>query len=229
MKAYKGFDKDLKCRDFQYEIGKEYEEETASLCNSGFHACEYPLDCFDYYAPAESRFCEVEIEDNGERSSSDTKVCGKKIKVGAEIGIAGIIKAAFSYVKEHCTNSEAGKDKCCLTGGYGSALTGGYGSALSGGDRSALTGGYRSALTGGDRSALTGGYRSALTGGYRSVVYGGEGAKVRAGKGSVLALQYWKDGEFVGIKFKEVDGVKVKAGTWYRLDKAGRFIKAKDE
>ena len=205
MKAYKGFDKDLKCRDFQYEIGKEYEEETASLCNSGFHACEYPLDCFGYYDPANSRFCEVEIEDNGERNGSDTKVCGKKIKVGAEICIAGIIKAAFSYVKEHCTNAEVGKDKCCLTGGDWSALTGG------------------------NSSALTGGHSSALTGGDWSVVYGGENAKVRAGKGSVLVLQYWKNGEFVGIKFKEVDGVKVKADTWYKLDEAGRFIEAKDE
>ena len=229
MKAYKGFDKDLKCRDFQYEIGKEYEEDTASLCNSGFHACEYPLDCFGYYSPAGSRFCEVEIEDNGERNSDDSKVCGKKIKVGAEIGIAGIIKAAFSYVKEHCTNTKVGKDKCCLTGGDGSALTGGDRSALTGGYGSALTGGYRSALTGGYGSALTGGYRSALTGGDWSVVYGGENAKVRAGKGSVLALQYWKKGAFVGIKCKEVDGVKVKADTWYKLDKAGRFIEAKDE
>lgn len=93
------------------------------------------------------------------------------------------------FQKEHCTNSEAGKDKCCLTGGD----------------------------------------RSALTGGNRSVVYGGENAKVRAGKGSVLALQYWKDGEFIGIKCKEVDGVKVKADTWYRLDKTGRFIEVKDE
>lgn len=184
MKAYKGFDKDLECRDFQYEIGKEYEEETASLCNSGFHACEYPLDCFGYYPPADSRFCEVEIEDNGERNDDDTKVCGKKIKVCAEIGIAGIIKAAFSYVKEHCTNAEVGKNKCCLTGGDWSALTGGD----------------------------------------WSVVYGGENAKVRAGKGSVLALQYWKNGEFSGIKCKEVDGVKVKADTWYKLDKAGWFI-----
>ena len=236
MKAYKGFDNGLKCRDFQYEIGKEYEEKTASLCNSGFHACEYPLDCFNYYPPTDSRFCEVELEDNGERSY-DTKICGRKIKVGAEIGIAGIIKAAFSYVKEHCTNSEVGKDKCCLTGGdwsaltggNWSALTGGYRSALTGGNWSALTGGDWSALTGGDGSALTGGDRSALTGGDKSVVYGGEGAKVRAGTGSVLALQYWKNGEFAEIKFKKVDGVKVKANTWYKLNKAGRFIEVMDE
>ena len=227
MKAYKGFDKDLKCRGFQYEIGKEYEEKEAKLCEKGFHACEYPLDCFDYYSPATSRFCEVEIEDTGERNKKDTKVCGKKIKIGAELDIRGIIRAAFEYTKEQCTNSEQGGDWSALTGGDRSALTGGDWSALTGGSWSALIGGNWSALTGGDSSALVGGYRSTLTGGSRSVVYGGEGAKVRAGKGSVLALQYWRDGKFSGIKFKEVDGEKIKADTWYKLDKAGRFIKAK--
>lgn len=86
-----------------------------------------------------------------------------------------------------------------------------------GADKTSLTGGHRSALTGGDWSALTGGHRS--------VVYGGEGAKVRAGKGSVLALQYWRNGEFVGIKFKEVDGVKIKEDTYYTL-KNGRFTES---
>lgn len=195
MKAYKGFDKDLKCRGFQYEVGGEYHEDSAELCSKGFHACEYPLDCFGYYPPAESRYCEVEIDDNGQRNDDDTKVCGKNIKIGAEIGINGIVKAATEYVKAHCTNEEMGADKA--------------------------------ALTGGDQSALTGGYRSALTGGYASVVYGGDGAKVRGGMHAVLALQYWVDGELVGVKVKVVDGDKIKPDTWYRLDKAGRFIVAK--
>ena len=213
MKAFKGFDKDLKCRDFQYEIGKEYEEKTARLCNSGFHACEHPLDVLGYYPPIDgNRFCEVEIEDNGERQTDDTKVCGTKIKIGAEIGIKGLIQATFKYVKERCITDKQGADYTALTGG----------------NRSALTGGDRSALTGGHSSALTGGNSSALTGGYRSVVYGGEGAKVRAGKGSVLALQYWKNGEFIGVKFKEVDGVKIKENQYYKLDKNGRFIKAEE-
>ena len=276
MKAYKGFDKNLQCRGYQYEIGETFEEDDASLCNKGFHACEYTLDCFGYYAPASSRYCEVEIEDNGERNGEDTKVCGKKIRIGAEIGIKELIRAAFAYVKAHCTNTEQGQDRCCLTGGYSSALnggdwsaltggdssaltggdssaltggnrsalTGGYSSALTGGNGSALTGGNRSALTGGNRSALTGGNRSALTGGngsaltggddsaltggYRSVVYGGENAKVRAGIGSVLALQYWVNCKFIGVKCKVVDGKKIKANTWYRLDKAGRFIEARE-
>nr|DAF67542.1 MAG TPA: hypothetical protein [Caudoviricetes sp.] len=220
MKAYKGFNKNLQCRGYRYEIGKTFEEDDASLCSKGFHACEYPLDCFNYYAPADSRYCEVEIEDNGERNSEDTKVCGKKIRIGAEVGIKELIRAASAYVKAHCTNTKQGQDRCCLTGGDKSALTGGYGSALTGGDWSALTGG--------NWSALTGGYGSALTGGNWSVVYGGENAKVRAGIGYVLALQYWADYKFIGVKCKAVDGKKIKANTWYRLDKAGRFIEARE-
>ena len=291
MKAYKGFDKNLQCRGYQYEIGGEYHEDSAELCSKGLHACEYPLDCFGYYPPAESRYCEVEIDDNGQRNDDDTKVCGANIKIGAEIGIKELIKAAVEYTRSHCTNEEMGADKSALTGGYQSALTGGdesaltggnrsaltggywsaltggyrsaltggYGSALTGGDESALTGGYRSALTGGnwsaltggdesaltggnrsaltggnwsaltggEQSALTGGYGSALTGGDWSVVYGGDGAKVRGGMHAVLALQYWVDYKLVGVKVKVVDGDKIKPDTWYRLDKAGRFIVAK--
>ena len=236
MKAYKGFDKNLQCLGYRYEIGRTFEEDDASPCRKGFHACEYPLDCFSYYAPGESRYCEVEIEDNGERNSEDTKVCGKKIRIGAEVGIKELIRAASAYVKAHCTNTEQGQDRCCLTGGNKSALTGGdrsaltggNSSALTGGDWSALNGGDRSALTGGDKSALNGGDSSALTGGDWSVVYGGENAKVRAGIGSVLALQYWVNCKFIGVNCEAVDGKKIKANTWYRLDKAGRFIEAEE-
>ena len=187
-KAYKGFDKDLKCRCFQYEVGKEFEEPQASLCNRGFHACLHPLDVFGYYPPTENnRYCVVEIDDNGERENRDTKVCGTKIKIGAEIGIKGLIGATFEYVKERCTSSKQGENN----------------------------------------TALTGGDSSALTGGEFSVVYGGEDAKVRAKKGSVLALQYWVDGEFKGIKFKEVDGVKIKEDTYYTLVN-GKFKEVKE-
>ena len=105
MKAYKGFDKDLKCRDFQFEVGKEYTEDKASLCDCGFHACEYPLDCLGYYQPSHSRYCEVEIDDNGERQNDDTKVCGTRIKIGAEIGVPGLVKAAIEYVTERAKPS----------------------------------------------------------------------------------------------------------------------------
>lgn len=138
MKAYKGFDKDLKCRGFQYEIDKEYETDNAKMCESGFHACEHPLDCFSYYSPAESRFCEVEIEDNGERESNDTKVCGTKIKIGAEIGVKGLINAAFEYTKQRCTNSEMGGDWSALTGGGWSVVYGGEDAKVRAGKGSVL-------------------------------------------------------------------------------------------
>ena len=96
MKAYKGFDKNLRCdptgkKPFQYEIGKTYEEPEADFCNSGFHACENPLDVFSYYPPSDSRYCEVELDDVSDKKSDDSKVCGKKIKIGAEIGLNGLI------------------------------------------------------------------------------------------------------------------------------------------
>ena len=105
MKACKGFDKDLKCRGFQYESGKEYEEEKAKLCERGAHACENPLDTFRYYRPGESRYCEVELEDNGDRSGIDTKVCGKRIRIGAEIGVKGVIQAGVRFVFDKCESA----------------------------------------------------------------------------------------------------------------------------
>ena len=218
MKSYKGFDKDLKCRGFQYEIGKEYEEAEAIQCQKGFHACEHPLDVLGYYPPVEgSRYCEVEQSGDISKGDDDTKVASTKIKIGAEIGLKGLIHAAFEYTKQRCTNNVVGADSSALTGGNWSALTGGYNSALTGGNWSALTGGNWSALTGGDWSALTGGYSSALTGGDWSVLYGGENAKMRAKKGSVLAFQVWEDYKMVGIRFAEVDGKKIKEDTWYQL------------
>ena len=105
MKAYKGFDKDLKCRGFQYEVGKEYEEGSAKLCKKGFHACENPLDTFCYYGPTDSRYCEVDVDDNGERNSGDSKVCGKHIKIGAEIGLKGVINAGVRFVFDKCESA----------------------------------------------------------------------------------------------------------------------------
>ena len=164
MKCFKGFDKDLKCRDFQYEIGKEYTEETADICNCGFHACEFPMDVFGYYPPSDSRYCEVELEENGQKSSDDSKRVGKKISVKAEIGIAGIIKAGVEYIKEQVNWED---DKATNTG-YQSAATntGDRSAATNTGYQSAATNtGYQSAATNtGDRSAATNtGYQSAAT------------------------------------------------------------------
>lgn len=112
IKAYKAFDKDLSCRGFKYEVGKEYEETGyIKACKKGFHACPYPLDVFGYYAPAGARFCEVEQSGKIDDSESN-KVCSSKIRIGAELDIRGLVKAAVSYVKERCTNecnAEPGK------------------------------------------------------------------------------------------------------------------------
>lgn len=210
MKAYKGFNKDMTCRDFQYEEGKTYEMESAELCDHGFHACEHPLDCFGYYPPADAVYHEVELDGVGVtyKEIDDTKRVGTKITVKGELNIRGIIDATFEYVKSQCTNSKSGDNYSALTGGEGSALTGGY----------------MSALTGGNMSALTGGYRSALTGGDRSVVYGGIGSKVRGGLHSVLAIAYRDEHQKMRIAFAEVDGEKIKADTWYRLDDNHEFV-----
>lgn len=126
MKACKGFDKNLRCRGFQYEVGGEYTEETAELCDRGPHACENPLDTLRYYRPGDSRYCEVEIEDNGQRSSYDSEVCGKHIKIGAEIGLKGVINAGVRFVFDKCesaTEERASglRGTAVVTGAYGDA------------------------------------------------------------------------------------------------------------
>ena len=196
MKAYKGFNKDMTCRGFQYEEGKEYTTDNAELCKSGFHACENPLDCFRYYPPATSEYHEVEIDDiTDERSSDDTKICGGKIKIGAKLSIAKLCELHFEFVKSHTTNSEkggnysslSGGDRSSLSGGNCSSLSGGEYSSLSGGDRSSLSGGYGSSLSGGYGSSLSGGEYSSLSGGYGSSLSGGDYSSLSGGYGSSLS------------------------------------------
>ena len=104
MKAYKGFNKDLQCRGFQYEPGKSYEEKEAQLCDRGFHACEKPLDVFGYYPPGEgSRYCEVELINPTDQKDCDSKRVASKIAIGAEIGVPGLAKAHIEYVNAHTT------------------------------------------------------------------------------------------------------------------------------
>ena len=144
MIVYKGTDKGMKCRGFQFDIGKEYVEEEAKLCNKDFHGCEYPLDVFAHYAPADSRFFVADLDGvTDERESCDTKRAGTKIKLRAEIGIAGIVKAAVEYIKER---AESGDNQ---TGNRSAATnTGNRSAATNTGDCSAATNtGNRSAAT----------------------------------------------------------------------------------
>ena len=114
MKAYKGFNKDMTCRGFQFEEGKTYEEDRAELCKAGFHACENPMNCMGYYNPAESVYHEVELEDVSPERNGDTKICGKKIKIGARLSIPKFVELSIQYMKEHC--SDGGKKKASNTG-----------------------------------------------------------------------------------------------------------------
>ena len=167
IKAYKAFDKDLSCRGFKYKVGKEYEETgDIKACEKGFHACPYPLDVFGYYAPAGSRFCEVEQSGKIDDSESD-KVCSSKIRIGAELDIRGLVKAAVSYVKERCTNEcNAKPGKPATAGNYGAATAGNSGAATAG-DSGAATAGNYGAATAGDSGAATAGNRGAATAGDR--------------------------------------------------------------
>ena len=168
----------MTCRGFQYEVGKTYETDEADLCNSGFHACKNPLDCFKYYSPAKSKYCAVEIEDNGQRHTDDSKVVGKKIKIVAELSVAQICKIHFDYVKKRCIptrSTVAGDRESASAGEYGIASAGKCGSASAGeyGIASAGYGGSASAGKCGSASAGKCGSASAGEYGSASAGYGG--------------------------------------------------------
>ena len=203
IKAYKAFDKDLSCRGFKYKVGKEYEETgDIKACEKGFHACPYPLDVFGYYAPAGSRFCEVEQSGKIDDSESD-KVCSSKIRIGAELDIRGLVKAAVSYVEERCTNeynAEPGKP----------AMTG-YRGVATAGDRGVAMAGYRGAATARGKAS---------TGSDGLSVARGKNVQVKGGIGAILVIAEERDDTYDIVDWKAVvvDGEVVKADTWYRLE-----------
>ena len=162
--SIKGFDKDLRCRGYQFEIGETYSHEGAvTVCESGFHAVEYGIDAFSYYAPADSRYCVVEQYGDMERHSGDTKIASASITIKAEIKIPQLVQQSIDWITSHLTSTKIESNT-----GYRSAATntGNQSAATNTGDQSAATNtGYRSAATNtGYRSAATNtGYRSAAT------------------------------------------------------------------
>ena len=204
IKSYKGFDKDLKCRGFQFEVGGEYEEETAEACRTGFHACESPLEVFSYYAPGEqSRYCVVEQSGEISRHSDDSKVASSKIKIGAEIGIPGLVKAQFEYIKERTELS----GKHHSTGSRSANSATGYGSA--------------NVSTGVECSNDGSGERNIC------VAWGKE-SKCKGAVGCFLVLSEWGDWDgdkypFSSAQMVLVDGKTIKADTWYTL-KDGQIV-----
>ena len=207
MRAFKGFNKYLTCRGYQYEEGKEFHTERAECCDTGFHACEYPLDCFGYYDPAHSVFHEVELSGEMDKSGDNTKVCATDIKIGARLSIAGLVKMAIDFTMSK-VNKEAGSDE---RHGFASA-TGNCGA-------SSATG-YKGASSASDPTGV-------------AVAWGHE-ARAKGCKGSHLILSDWKyvgarysDGDYMdpydkesweltGAKMVVVDGENIKEDTYYR-------------
>ena len=238
MKAYKGFDKDLKCRGFQYEVGKEYEEANAALCKKGFHACENPLDTFRYYRPTDSRYCEVDVDDNGERNSTDSKVCGKHIKISAEIGLKGVINAGVRFVFDKCEsateeNASGWSGNAAASGERGNAAaSGNLGNAAASGwsGNAAASGNLGNAAASGERgnAAASGDSGTAVVTGFagRATALGeqclavawGEDSLARGTVGNwIVVSERDDDGNIIDVKIAKVDGDTVKADTWYKL------------
>ena len=234
MKGYKGFDKDWKCRDKQYEVGKTYEEAEARLCNKGLHFCENPFDVFNYYSPSnQSRYAVVEAENVTDEKDSDTKRVAKKLTIKTELNLIGIVKAGMEYIKEHI-NVEKIKEKAFDEST--AATSGNESTAATSGDRStAATSGYEStaATSGNESTAATSGDRStAATSGDRStaIVEGedsvaialGARSKAKGALGCWLILAEWEendDGMYrKDVKCFKVDGEIIKADMFYMLE-----------
>ena len=165
---------------FQYEEGREYEEDNAEACECGFHACEMPLDVFSYYPPGTSVYHEVEQSGKISRKEDDSKVASTKIKIGARLDIAGLVKAQIEYVKKRTNNEHT--DSGAATAGYSGAATAGY--------RGAATAGYRGAATAGDCGAATAGYRGAATAGDSGAATAGDCGAATAGYSGAATAGY---------------------------------------
>ena len=204
IKSYKGFDKNLKCRDFQYEIGKEYEmDEEIKMCNRGFHACESPFEVFDHYSMIGSRFCEVEQDGNISKEDRGTKICSSKIKIKAELKLADMINLGVEWLKE-ITSPEKIKTSMKDNSSGNNAQIG-----SSGDDAKIGSSGYNAQID--------------STGEGCVIMCAGINSVAKASKGSWITLSEWSYSDKkqryipVCVKTEFVDGEKIKADTYYKL------------
>ena len=215
MKAYKGFKNDMTCRGFQYEEGKEYHEERALCCDTGFHACEYPLDCFKYYEPADSVYHEVEQTGDVDKSEGDSKVASTEIKIGAKIGIPGLVQAAIESTSKRCEKKAENHN----TGDCGaSSNTGDWGASSNTGYRGASsnTGNCGASFSTGEESTSYAGCVNSVAAAL------GLNAKAKGVKGAYIICAEFEtdnDGNYriKGIQLHQVDGEKIKEETYYQL------------
>ena len=252
--AYKGFNKDLTGRCFQYEIGKEYEEKEVSVCERGFHACENPFDVLDFYGDVlDNRFCKV--EQSGTIKKDDKKQASSKIKVVAEIGFTGLFKAGIEWIEEvtnptHIIEETRGKNDKDKIGSSGISAqigsSGNYAQIGSSGNYAQIgssgisaqigsSGDYAKIRSSGDYAKIgsSGDYAKIDSTGEDSVICcAGNNSIVKAKKGSWVTLSEWKYSKEkernvpVCVKTEFVDGERIKTDTWYKLEN-GEFVEVK--
>ncbi|EKC4931567.1 hypothetical protein OP154_001242 [Salmonella enterica] len=210
--TFKGFNKDLTCRDFQFAIGETFHHDgKVEACGSGFHACECPFDVFSYYPPAESRYAEtisfgvIDREEEG-----DTKIASASITIKAELTLPQFIQRGIEWIWSKIDKS---LEQQIMTGNRSAATnTGNWSAATNTGNRSAAT-------NTGDQSA-------AEVSGSQSVAasLGIEG-KARASEGGAIVLCYRdKNGELIHIRASKVGENGIMPNTWYQLNEDGEFV-----
>jgi hypothetical protein len=223
IKGYKGFDKDMKCRDFQFEDGKVYETDKAVICQEGFHFCTDPFDVLNYYPVTESTFAEVESVGDIDQHSEDSKISTTKIKITAKLSLGVFINAAVSFLLNNTKKEKP------ASGDYSKlAASGDYSKLAASGDSSKLAAsGHSSQLAAsGDSSKLD------ITGADSVGAAIGVDNTIKAEKGNWITLAEWlwdeKKNRWVPVCVKsvQVDGKKIKANVFYKLQK-GKFVEVK--
>ncbi|EAZ1104605.1 hypothetical protein BRO91_23010 [Salmonella enterica] len=237
--TFKGFNKDLKCRDFQFEIGKTFHHDgKVEACGSGFHACECPFDVFSYYSPADSRFAEtISFGITDREEDGDTKIASASITIKAELTLPQFIQRGIEWIWSKIDKSLEQQIMC---GNWSAATnTGDWSAATNTGNRSAATntGNWSAATNTGNWSAATntGNWSAATNTGNRSAAevsgsqsvaaaFGIEG-KARASEGGAIVLCYRdEDGELIHIRASKVGENGIMPNTWYQLNEDGEFV-----
>ena len=247
IKSYKGFDKDMQCRNFQYEVGKEYEMDgEIKCCNRGFHACKSPIEVWDYYDMLNSRYAEVEQSGKIEEEENSTKVCSSRIKIKAELKLADIINIGVEWLKDITSPSKVKADGVLNDKGGRKKQIGSSGDSAkigSSGDSAQIgSSGYYAKIGSSGDSAQIGssGYYAKIgssgdyaqidsTGEDSVIMCAGNSSRAKAKVGSWITLAEWKWNDEnkrdvpVCVKTEYVDGENIKADTWYQL-KNGKFV-----
>ena len=231
--TFKGFDSNLRCRGFQFEVGATYEHEgPVAACESGFHSCEYPLDVFIYYAPADSRYAVVKASGQLSRHNSDTKIASGRITIEAEITIPQLVTKAIEWVVARCApadtkNSEGDQSASSATGDQSASSATGYQSA------SSATGNQSASSATGDQSAssATGDQSASSASGIAAVALNiGRMGRARASDGGAIVLcNHDDDGNLRHIRAAKVGEHGIRPDTFYTLNDDGEFVECAEE